>query len=359
MDLTVTIDCTSFSTATIGTNGLIQFGTTTGANPTTNTALPSSSFPNPTLFWYWDDLQTFSSNIQYATVGTSPNRTFIVDFQENRVGDTGNVINGQVQIHEGSNVMNVKYRSTMSSGANGQSATIGFQGAGGASATAYPLTFNGKILDDNLPDAGWSVSPLPICGNGILETKESCDDGANNGTTGSCCTSTCTFKTSGTQCRASAGQCDVAETCTGSSSTCPNNAFASSSTSCTGASQGGGCDNDAADHCTGTSNVCVDVFQTSGTQCRASAGQCDVAETCSGSSGACPADGFASSATSCTGTSQGGACDGADHCSGTSNTCVDVFLSAGTQCRASAGQCDVAETCSGSSGTSPAVGFAS
>src|SRR5438067_1914343 len=223
LPFSVTVDGTSYSTATIGTNGLVQFGTTTGANPTTNAALPSSSFPNPTLFWYWDDLQTFSSNIQYGTVGTSPNRTFIIDFQENRVGDTGNVINGQVEIHETSNVMNVKYRSTMSAGANGQSATIGFQGAGGASAAAYPLTFNGKILDDNLPDAGWSVSPLRYCGDGIVQSgapfNEQCDLGAANGTAGSCCTASCTFSTA--VCRSSAGACDPAETCSGASTTCP------------------------------------------------------------------------------------------------------------------------------------------
>src|SRR5947199_988015 len=209
LPFSVTIDGTSYSTATIGTNGLVQFGTTTGANPATNTALPSSSFPNPTLFWYWDDLQTFSSNIQYGTVGTSPNRTFIIDFQENRVGDTGNQINGQVQIHETSNEMNVQYRSTMSAGANGQSATIGFQGAGGASATAYPLTFNGKILDDNLPNAGWSVSPLPYCGDGIVQSaspfSEQCDLGAANGAGGSCCTASCQFASTSTVCRASTG----------------------------------------------------------------------------------------------------------------------------------------------------------
>jgi hypothetical protein len=109
LPFSVVIDGVSYGTATIGTNGLVQFGTTTGANPTTNGALPSASFPGPTLFWYWDDLQPFSSNIQYGSVGTSPNRTFIIDFQENRVGDTGNVVNGQVQIHEGSNQMNVRY----------------------------------------------------------------------------------------------------------------------------------------------------------------------------------------------------------------------------------------------------------
>src|SRR5439155_21007203 len=61
LPFSVTVDGTSYSTATIGTNGLVQFGTTTGANPTTNTALPTSSLRNPTLLWYWDDLQTFSS----------------------------------------------------------------------------------------------------------------------------------------------------------------------------------------------------------------------------------------------------------------------------------------------------------
>src|SRR5438046_7624853 len=100
---------------------------------------------------------------------------------------------------------------------------------------------------------------------------------------------------------------------------CRSDGFASASTSCTGASQGGLCDNDAADHCTGTDNSCVDVFQAASHTCRASAGQCDVAETCTGTSGACPADGFASSSTSCTGASQGGLCDNdaAHHCLGT------------------------------------------
>src|SRR5438477_47514 len=98
LPFSVTIEGTSYSTVTVGTNGIVQFGTTTGANPTANVALPSASFPNPTLFYYWDDLQTEGSNIRYGTVGSSPNRTFIVDFQENRVASTGDKVNGQVQI---------------------------------------------------------------------------------------------------------------------------------------------------------------------------------------------------------------------------------------------------------------------
>ena len=95
LPFSVTIDGTSYSTVTIGTNGIIQFGTTTGANPAANAALPSGSFPNPTLFYYWDDLQTEGGNIQYGTFGASPNRTFIVDFQENLVASSGDKQGGR------------------------------------------------------------------------------------------------------------------------------------------------------------------------------------------------------------------------------------------------------------------------
>src|SRR5207253_45981 len=138
------------------------------------------------------------------------------------------------------------------------------------------------------------------------------------------------FRAASYTCRASAGQCDVMETCTGTSGACPANGFASASTSCTGASQGGACDNDAADHCTGTSNACVDAYQAATVTCRPSAGQCDVAEMCTGASGTCPADAFQSATTHCMGTSQGGVCDDdpADHCTGTGNACVDVYQAA-------------------------------
>ena len=40
------------------------------------------------------------------------------------------------------------------------------------------------------------ISPEPICGNGIVEDDEQCDDGASNGATGDPCSSTCTLITS-------------------------------------------------------------------------------------------------------------------------------------------------------------------
>ena len=130
------------------------------------------------------------------------------------------------------------------------------------------------------------------------------------------------FQPSTVECRASAGACDVAEACTGTSATCPADGFADTSTVCTGVSQGGVCDNDAADHCSGTSDSCLDAFQ---------------ADT-----------------VSCTGTSNGGVCDGNDHCSGTGNVCVDAFLPPTHECRASTATCDPAEFCTGKGGACPA-----
>src|SRR5206468_11677091 len=88
----------------------------------------------------------------------------------------------------------------------------------------------------------------------------------------------------GATCRAATGQCDVAEACTGASSVCPPDAFKSSTASCTGTSQGSACDDDGADHCAGTSDLCIDVFRAATEPCRVSQGPCDVTESCTGTS---------------------------------------------------------------------------
>src|SRR5213078_3045478 len=160
---------------------------------------------------------------------------------------------------------------------------------------------------------------------------------------------TCTHPAgnAGTVCRAAAGPCDAAETCTGTSSTCPADGFLSSSTVCRAAVDL--CD--AAENCTGTSATCpADALKAAGTVCRAAAGECDLAESCTGTSTACPADAFKASGTTCT--DDGNACT-TDVCNGTSATCTHPAGNAGAVCRAAAGECDVAESCTGTSTTCP------
>ncbi|GAA99875.1 hypothetical protein E5Q_06578 [Mixia osmundae IAM 14324] len=93
---------------------------------------------------------------------------------------------------------------------------------------------------------------LQQCGNGIVEPGEDCDPGSNrtsaccnpqtcrftpgsvcDPTTSACCTSSCQLASAGTVCRAAlSDQCDIAETCTGNSSTCPVDTFESNGKSC-------------------------------------------------------------------------------------------------------------------------------
>src|SRR4029077_13341021 len=85
-------------------------------------------------------------------------------------------------------------------------------------------------------------------------------------------------------------------------------------------------------------------------ECRSSAGACDPAEHCTGTSGVCPAD--QKSTSICR--SAAGACDVAESCNGVSNDCpADMLKPLGTTCRAAAGACDVAETCTGLSAACP------
>lgn len=192
------------------------------------------------------------------------------------------------------------------------------------------------------------------CGDSQVDGSEQCDLGSGtNGTSTACCTTTCTFRGAGNVCRTSAGVCDVQETCTGSSGTCPANGFQSSSTQCR--PSGGICD--PAENCTGSSAACpANSFSSSSTVCRSSAGVCDPAENCDGSSAACPADDLEPNTTVCRPTA--GVCDIAENCDGSNVDCpADVFEAPTTECRASAGVCDVAESCDGATADCPADAF--
>ncbi len=163
-----------------------------------------------------------------------------------------------------------------------------------------------------------ATSVWATCGDGTLDIGEDCDQGSANGALTSCCTVGCTFVTSGTVCRpAVAGGCDIAETCSGSSGTCP-----------------------------------TDSVMPAFTTCRPSAGACDVAESCNGTSNACPADGKVAVNTICR--PANGGCDHIERCDGVTNNCpVDTLEPAGTVCRPSTAACDPQEICDGTDNVCP------
>jgi hypothetical protein len=80
------------------------------------------------------------------------------------------------------------------------------------------------------------------------------------------------------------------------------------------------------------------------TECRGVAGVCDVAESCTGASVSCPADGYASAATECRVAVN--ACDEAESCTGSGVDCpVDQALDCDDGLGCTADSCDEIEGC--------------
>lgn len=112
------------------------------------------------------------------------------------------------------------------------------------------------------------------CGNGLVEEGEDCDCGGeescgNNNccdaktckfkggavcddANDSCCES-CQFSSADTVCRASQGECDMEEKCTGNSSSCPKDNYKDDGTSCGDSSKGLSC---ASGQCTSRDDQC-------------------------------------------------------------------------------------------------------
>jgi hypothetical protein len=82
-------------------------------------------------------------------------------------------------------------------------------------------TFTIEVFDYPWDGTGGYDLTLTSCGNGMLESDESCDDGARNGTPTSCCNADCTLRPAGQVCRPAATFCDVAEICDGANAACP------------------------------------------------------------------------------------------------------------------------------------------
>jgi parallel beta-helix repeat protein len=237
---------------------------------------------------------------------------------------------------------------------------------GGAIAKATTcFTFNGAfdnhasgvVVDRCLPVSSSTVggqepvdNTADLCGDGLVSGGEECDRAALNGLATSCCTSSCRLRPPEAICRPAVGECDLAETCEGATGACPDDGFAALGVACT--EDANPC---TLDRCDGQ-NRCGHPAGNPGAVCRPAADACDVADTCSGSSRSCPADRFRPASVVCRAAVD--ACDVAESCTGSSASCpVDTFVPAGTVCREPTGPCDVAEACTGSSPTCPVDRF--
>ena len=96
-----------------------------------------------------------------------------------------------------------------------------------------------------------------------------------------------------------------------------------------------------------------DLLKPAGDVCRPATLGCDVQETCSGDSAACPTDGFKPFGVVCRPVAPGADCDVQDVCTGTVPECRQVRKASGTVCRLDNNPCGNTELCTGESDYCP------
>jgi hypothetical protein len=115
---------TSTFSAWTSSNGILGFGAPTASfqNECSGSAVRSAVLP------FWDDLGTRQSGICVATLGTEPNRQWVVTWYDAFIlGLAGTHLNFSVVLNEGSDIIDVLYGSMSGAGAlsAGQEATVG------------------------------------------------------------------------------------------------------------------------------------------------------------------------------------------------------------------------------------------
>lgn len=129
----------------ISSNGWISFNTALTGSALGNTLLPNAGVPNDIIAGMWDDL--VSPTVNYYTIGTAPNRRFVVDYFESRhFGGPAGTVQFQIVLNETSNIVQILCVSCAAD-ASSPSATQGIENATGTDGITVP----------GRGDSGWSA----------------------------------------------------------------------------------------------------------------------------------------------------------------------------------------------------------
>lgn len=157
----------------ICTNGWIELGS--DSRPLSysfslfNEDLFSSYEPNKTIAPWWDDISALNYPVEYTTLGSEPNRVFVVQWREvNSPLYSGRYINFQVRLYETSNIIEFWYGSVSGNG-DIEYASFGVKDHIGGSGhfidgptgsnTIGTINLNSY---DNWPSVFYRFSPAPI-----------------------------------------------------------------------------------------------------------------------------------------------------------------------------------------------------
>ncbi len=124
---------TPYNEVTISADGLVLLGTGTAGS--SNRAIPNASSPNGFVAGWWDDMDGENGDIQTTTLGTAPNRVFVIQYRNwDRYfpSSTSTQVNFQIKLYERSNVIQIHY-GPFRAGNTNDSATVGIESPDGQS----------------------------------------------------------------------------------------------------------------------------------------------------------------------------------------------------------------------------------
>src|SRR3989441_2890446 len=168
--------------------------TMTGATPSGGSVFSTVSGTTATSITYDGSTTTVADQINGTQTVTNQlvlttNSGSVVATGTNPAGNSNGVIGDVFSLPTGQSSLSF----TVTGKINASAPTFALQ----AALTAYDNTHTpaSGASDFSKVDLAFYYSD---CGDGVVDNPESCDDGANNGTAGSCCTTTCPVKTGGT-----------------------------------------------------------------------------------------------------------------------------------------------------------------
>lgn len=139
---------TDYTTAVIASNGFLRLGTG-AATAYTNTSIPDAGDPNGIIAVWWDDLaQNLGGNIYARTVGTAPNRSYVVSWEGvPHYGNSASTITAQLVLEEATGDVVLQYQDVLTgvvSNDRGASATVGIERSTGYQGTL--ISYNSASL---------------------------------------------------------------------------------------------------------------------------------------------------------------------------------------------------------------------
>ncbi len=121
---------TNYTEVFVSSNGFITFSNDGNNGCCNGGLLPDAATPNNLIAFAWNDLDpSLGGTIAYTTIGTAPNRVFVLDFTDiQHTGATGDAVNVQLKLYETSNLIEV--HSTLNT-TDGSDMTMGIENATG------------------------------------------------------------------------------------------------------------------------------------------------------------------------------------------------------------------------------------